>query len=217
MTLGKVTAGKVRISPPGRPRDGAREEAILRETLAILSEVGFSGLTVDAVVARAKVSKATIYRRWATKEELAIAAFDLLPPIQSPNTGSLEQDVQSYVEQYTRYLHTTPLRTVLPALISESMHNPALAQRLRSTVSRRRLSGVEIIERAIERGELPVDTNAVLAQELIIGPMLHRSFFDPDNFAATDFQVFARILIAGIRDYWGRGAHASKEKEKAKP
>jgi len=208
MTLRKVTAGKARISPPGRPRDEAKDEAILRETLAILSEVGFSGLTVDAVVARAKVSKATIYRRWATKEELAIAAFDLLPPIQSPNTGSLEQDLHAYVEQYTRYLHTTPLRTVLPALISESMHNPVLAQRLRSTVSRRRLSGMEIIERAVARGELPAKTDPMLVHELIIGPMLHRSFFDPDNFAETDFQAFARILIAGIRDYWGQEARA---------
>lgn len=69
---------------PGRPRDASREKAILVETLALLGELGFSGLTVDAVVARAKVSKATIYRRWATKEELAIAAFDLLPLIEVP-------------------------------------------------------------------------------------------------------------------------------------
>ena len=144
-----------------------------------------------------------------------IPPFDLFPPIESPNTGSLEQDVQAYVEQYTHYLQTTPLRTVLPALISEAMRNPVLARRMRSMVANRRMSGVQMIERAIERGELPIGTDPVLAQELIIGPMLHRSFFDPDNFAVEDFQVFARIIISGMRDFWGQDS--SFPKTTAKP
>lgn len=191
----------MKLRPPGRPRDSGKEEIILRETLAILSEKGFPGLTVDAVVARAKVSKSTIYRRWPTKEELAIAAFDLLPPIESPNKGSLEDDVQAYVEQYTYYLKTTPLRTVLPALVSEAMHNADLADKLRQTVAARRTTGVEMIRRAIERGELPPETDAALAQELIIAPMVHRSFFEPDSYAVEDFRTIARIIIAGLQTF----------------
>lgn len=183
---------------PGRPRDASRESAILEETLAILGEEGFAGLTVDAVVARAKVSKATIYRRWSSKEELAMAAFELLPPIETPNTGNLEDDVLAYIEQYGSYLKTTQLSSVLPALVSEATHNPVLADKLRETVRARRVTGIEMVERAIARGELPAAVNAELVQELIISTMIHRSFFEPDRLESGDFRTITRIIIAGI-------------------
>lgn len=184
---------------PGRPRDKSREIAILQETLALLEEVGFAGLTVDAVVARARVSKATIYRRWATKEELAIAAFDLLPLIEIETTGNLEDDIVAYIEQYSRFIRTTPLRSVLPALVSEATHNAVLAERLAQTVARRRESGIAIVQQAIARGELPAATDPNLSQELFIGPMLNRTFFSPDNFEISDFRKMARIVILGLK------------------
>lgn len=184
---------------PGRPRDASREKTILAETLALLGETGFAGLTVDAVVARAKVSKATIYRRWATKEELAIAAFDLLPLIEVPETGDIENDILGYVDQYFEYLQTTSLRSVLPALVSEAMRNEPLAERLYETVMRRRASGIAMIQRAIDRGELPAGTNPAVAHELIVGPMIQRSFFEPWNLRREDFISMAKIIIAGLR------------------
>ncbi|MFT4054412.1 MAG: TetR/AcrR family transcriptional regulator [Novosphingobium sp.] len=192
---------RTRQRSPGRPRDATRDDAILRETLAILEEKGFAGLTLDAVAARARASKATIYRRWATKEELAIAAFDRLPEMERPDTGSLEADVHAYVEQYTHFVQTTALRAVLPALVSEAMHNADLAAKLRATVARRREQGIAMIRAAIDRGELPPGTDATLVQELIIAPMLHRSFFEPDTIAVEDFRVIARIVMAGVRGY----------------
>lgn len=193
-----VRSATVRRSP-GRPRDLARENEILKVTLGILSEVGFAGLTVDAVVAKAKVSKATIYRRWATKEELAVAAFDQLPLIEIESHGNLEEDILAYVEQYRDFVQTTPLNSVLPALVSEATHNEVLAERLKETVARRRETGIAMIRQAIARGELPANTDPALAQELIIGPMLHRSFFSPENITKDDFRYFARIIIAGFK------------------
>ncbi len=184
---------------PGRPRDASREQAILEETLTLLGEVGFSGLTVDAVVGRAKVSKATIYRRWATKEELAIAAFDLLPLIDIEQTGDLESEILAYIGRYYEFLGTTSLPSVLPALVSEAMHNEALAARLFETVQRRRASGIAMIQRAIDRGELPAATDPVIAHELIVGPMIQRSFFEPGNFREEDFRLMAKIIIAGLK------------------
>lgn len=184
---------------PGRPRDASREKVILTETLALLGELGFAGLTVDAVVARAKVSKATIYRRWATKEELAIAAFDLLPLIEPVETGDIESEIIAYIDQYYGFLRTTPLSSVLPALVSEAMHNPTLAERLNEVVQRRRESGIAMIRRAITRGELPATTPPDIAHELIVGPMLQRSFFEPANFRREDFLVMVRVIVAGLK------------------
>lgn len=184
----------------------SREKVILEVTLDLLSEVGFSGLTVDAVVARAKASKATVYRRWATKEELAIAAFDQLPLIEIKETDNLKDDIIAYVEQYVQFVQTTPLNTVLPALVSEATHNPVLARKLQETVRRRRMSGVEMIRRAMERGELPEQTDPDLVQELIIGPMLQRSFFYPDQLNPQDYAFFVPVILAGLK---ALGAEAS--------
>ncbi len=212
------TGGKRYVAPdkkpaprrsPGRPRDASREKAILEETLTLLGEVGFSGLTVDAVVARAKVSKATIYRRWATKEELAIAAFDLLPLIEIHETGDLEGEIVAYITQYYEFLRTTSLPSVLPALVSEAMHNEALAARLHETVNRRRASGIAMIQRAIDRGELPAATPPTIAHELIVGPMVQRSFFDPDNLEIDDFRLMAKIIVAGLKQVGGATSSAA--------
>src|SRR5713226_1023214 len=60
---------------PGRPRRLATEHAILKATREILAQAGVHGLTVEGVAARSGVAKTTIYRRWRSKEDLALAAL----------------------------------------------------------------------------------------------------------------------------------------------
>ena len=79
-----------------RPRmEGARERAVLRGTLDLLAEVGYDRLTLDAVAARTRASKATLYRRWASKAALVTEAVALLGPAELPlpDTGSLRADL----------------------------------------------------------------------------------------------------------------------------
>ena len=68
------------IKTVGRPRDETREAAILEATLAVLSDVGYDRLTIDAVATKAKASKATVYRRWPNKAALVV---DALPDPQT--------------------------------------------------------------------------------------------------------------------------------------
>ncbi len=205
---GKSATRKVAMPAPaprkqGRPRDESRERAILTHTLNILGEHGYAGLTVDEVVARAKVSKATIYRRWATKEELVIAAFDCLPQIEIEDRGDLVEEILDHVEQYNEFLHTTPLHSVLPALVSEAAHNENLSERLVATVEKRREPGLDIIRRAVKRGELPRNTDINMAYELFIGPLMHRSFFYPENIRRKDFQRMVELIAFGLKKFKG--------------
>src|SRR3954464_15284431 len=80
-----------------RPRvEGDREAEILEATLTILAEVGYDRLTMDAVATRAKASKATLYRRWAGKANLAIEALThTKAPHEFPDTGSLRGDLRA--------------------------------------------------------------------------------------------------------------------------
>ena len=78
---------------PGRPRSEASHHAIIEATLELLIESGYGALTMDAVRTRAGVGKATIYRRWSSKEELVSDAIVVLhEEFDTPDTGSLRGD-----------------------------------------------------------------------------------------------------------------------------
>src|SRR6185369_837996 len=83
-----------------RPRmEGAREREVLLGTLDLLAELGYDRLTLDAVAARTRASKATLYRRWASKAALVTEAVALLGPadLELPDTGSLRADLLAMV------------------------------------------------------------------------------------------------------------------------
>ncbi|MGN6162811.1 MAG: TetR/AcrR family transcriptional regulator, partial [Marmoricola sp.] len=83
--------------PQIRPRvEGDREEEILESALALLVEVGYHRLTLDAVARQAHASKATLYRRWESKPALVIDALMKakdMPDPELPDTGSLRGDL----------------------------------------------------------------------------------------------------------------------------
>lgn len=183
----------------GRPQDKTRGDAILAVTLQIMGNRGYAGLTIGDVVAGAKVSKSTIYRRWPTKEELAIAAFDCLPELEVVDRGDLIEELLDLIDQYQRFLQSTPLASVLPALVSEASHNLALAAALRATIERRRTPGKTVLRRAIERGQLPPHTNVDQADEIIMAPLLQRSFYEIGQDLRDDFRQILTIIVAGLR------------------
>ncbi len=84
-----------RNSARGRPRDPETDRAILRSTLAVLKDRGYAGMSIERVASGAGVSKASIYRRYASKEEAVAAALhslrdELGPP---PDTGSARASI----------------------------------------------------------------------------------------------------------------------------
>src|SRR5215510_9682095 len=112
----------------GRPRSEEAHRAILEATLALLIEVGYSGLTVEGVAQRAGVGKATIYRRWPSKLPLVIEAFRQLPGLEEADTGDLASGVEHMLRSYLRTYHATPLGAVVPSLAGELPHNPELME-----------------------------------------------------------------------------------------
>jgi AcrR family transcriptional regulator len=133
----------------------ARETELLEVTLHLLQERGYDGLTVDAVAATARASKATIYRRWPTKAALVLAAFtEGIRHVAGPiDTGSLRGDLVALgalVCEQARQ-HTTTLRAVL----SEVSRYPALSDALQhELVDQRRTAISHIMRHAVGRGEI---------------------------------------------------------------
>ena len=90
--------------PPGRPRSEQARLSILRSTLAVLAETGYSGLTIEEVAARAGVGKATVYRWWPHKGALIADAFasSTISRLHFPDTGSLAEDMRLQMRQLVK-------------------------------------------------------------------------------------------------------------------
>jgi AcrR family transcriptional regulator len=172
-----IKSAKNKAKGPGRPRSEAAETAILEATLRLLAELGYGGLTMDKVAAEAKVSKATMYRRWPSKVHLVITAFSQLPELPCPDTGSLKQDLVEVLSSFLLITQNTSLAGVLPTLAGERARSPELAEYLDEATRQRREPVKKVLERAVKRGDLPAKTDIELAIDLVMSPLVMRIFF----------------------------------------
>jgi len=183
----------------GRPRSEEAHRAILEATLALLVDVGYSGLTVEGVAQRAGVGKATIYRRWPSKLPLVIEAFRQLPGLEEADTGDLATDLEQMLKSYLRTYHQTPLGAVVPSLAGELPHNPELMELFAPVVKARRQPLLRALERAVERGEIPADLDLDLAADLIFGPITVRTFFTRAKLGPRIVRPIVEMALEGIR------------------
>jgi AcrR family transcriptional regulator len=161
----------------GRPRSPQRDQAILDATLAILAEDGYGPLTMAGVAQRAKVSTATLYRRWASKEDLVIGALESMAELATraaPDTGSLRGDLTQLLTRIADVLTGSGGR-VMEGLLSETLRNKELAETLRRRLTQpRQAEMATILHRAAERGEIPPVADTGIALSLITGPLHYR-------------------------------------------
>ena len=168
-------------SPAGqRPRvEGERESQILDAALVLLGQVGYDRLTMDAVAAEAKASKATLYRRWATKATLVVdALLRTTQALQTPDvdTGSLREDL---VQMACCHGGLTDERSaqVMAGIVTALHHDPEFAHEFRSRVLGPKIDVARrMFERARVRGEITADLDLDLLSPALAGIILHRSF-----------------------------------------
>jgi AcrR family transcriptional regulator len=167
---------------PGRPRSAEADEAILDATLELFAELGYEGLSVEAVAARARVSKATIYRRFPSKSELVIATCTAVSDkVREPaDTGNLRGDLEVIVGNICRMLTTTVNGRMLPQMVAEAARNPDLKAAQRAFVARRRTLCLEVLERAVERGEIERALDVAAVADLLVGPLFYRHLVSGD-------------------------------------
>lgn len=133
----------------------ARESELLAVTLELLQRNGYEGLTVDQVVAEARASKATVYRRWPTKAELVLAAVmeGVRGAAVAPETGSLRTDLIEIGDKIAKQAraHATTMRAVLVEASRNSVLNDFMQQQM---IAQRKKLITEVLRRAVERGEI---------------------------------------------------------------
>lgn len=162
----------------GRPRSERAHAAILLAAAQLVQAIGLRRVSMDAVAERAGVSKATIYRWWSSKGDLALDAFlaEVVTSIgPTPDTGSLAGDLRAYVRATARLYGGTPGGRAMAAIVSELQGDEVLARRFRIRVVEplRRQSRV-IFEQALARGEIDAATDTTLVLDALFGAIHHR-------------------------------------------
>jgi AcrR family transcriptional regulator len=186
----------------GRPRSERARLAVLAAAAELMLARGLAAVSMDAVAARAGVSKATIYRWWPTKETLALDALYAEWAAAQPSgvdTGSLRGDLLALLTPWARTVGSRPYGRVIAALVSEAQTDPDFAVQYRQRVVQpRRDQSRAILDRAIERGEIPASTKTEVAIDLLYGPLYHRLLHGHASLDDAFVKDVVDMALAGI-------------------
>lgn len=161
---------------PGRPRSPQAESRILQAALRQLSEDGYSRMSLDAVAAEAGVSKPTMYRRWASKADMATAALRTIQ-LSEPrvDTGSTKDDLAGVLRNFSKSLLRPNGMSLIGTVLAEEAHTPELLRLFRERiVAPRRAMLREILDRAVKRGELRAGVDVDCAVNMLVGAFYAR-------------------------------------------
>jgi AcrR family transcriptional regulator len=153
----------------GRPRDPEADSRILAAASSLILLRGYESMTVDEVASSAGVGKATVYRRWSRKEDLAVAAMeqlyrDEMPP---PDTGSIRGDLHAMYTSVLTFVNSPAGTDYVRTTIKESMRDERIATLYREANDRAEQSAYTVFRRAIDRGEVRPDINLEAAVQFI--------------------------------------------------
>jgi AcrR family transcriptional regulator len=169
----QVTANAIR----SRRRGEVLERALYEATLAELTEVGYGGLTMEGIAARAHTGKAALYRRWASKCELVHAALVFaLPPVPEPRSGRSARD--NLLAMFTAHRDMLAGKTAFPGLdvVQQLLHEPEMRVIFADAVVGPRLKILDsILQAAIDAGDIDPATLTPLTAR--IGPALINQYF----------------------------------------
>jgi AcrR family transcriptional regulator len=184
----------------GRPRDERAGRAILSAALELMATDGVYELRMDDVAARAGVGKATIYRRYRSKEELVGAAVStLVSEIEIPDTGSTREDLLALMRGAVRVYSHDLEAGLMPGLVNAMRRDPELAQSVREGfLASRRATLTVVLDRAVARGDLRPDLDVELALDVLGGPLFYRLLITGGPIDDALAEGVAELILRGF-------------------
>jgi AcrR family transcriptional regulator len=184
----------------GRPRDPEADGRILAAASSLILLRGFESMTVDEVASSAGVGKATVYRRWSRKEDLAVAAMeqlyrDEMPP---PDTGSIRGDLMAMYASVLAFVNSPAGTDYVRTTVKESMRDERIATLYREANDRAEAGGVAMFERAIARGEVRPDVHMAAAVQFLGSMVTMRAVSGHDMPAPEELDQHVDFVLRGI-------------------
>ncbi len=187
--------------PPGRPRSEHARVAILRSTLKMLSENGFSDLTIEGVADQAAVGKATVYRWWPNKGALIADAFasSTVMKLRFPNTGSVVRDISQQMRQLVKVLGSPQGRIVSAILAAGQSDEDSIVAFRERFLKPRRQEAYVTLRRGVRRGELRKDIDSDLLLDSLYGPIYMRFLIRHDRLTPEFVDSLCALVLRGAR------------------
>ncbi|MGW2276690.1 TetR/AcrR family transcriptional regulator [Streptomyces sp. NPDC001770] len=163
--------------PSSVRRSERSRRAILEAALELCTERGYGRVTVEAIAARAGVSKKTIYRWWPAKSGILMEIFTDVLADAAPfaDTGDIEADLRRHIGLAVQLLGTPPYGPAYAGILSELHHDEDLARDLAERVVDPRVDlAVTLLVQAQDRGQIPSGADPRLMVELLYGPVYYR-------------------------------------------
>jgi AcrR family transcriptional regulator len=184
----------------GRPRDPETDERITTAAAELLLQRGFDRTTVDDVAARAGVGKATVYRRWPSKEDLAVAAMETLYNVEmpEPDTGDIRRDLTESYRSVLAFVNTQDGAAFLRTSIAESVRDDRIAALHRESTERREDASRVTLERAIKRGQVRADIDIDSAIQWLGGLLAVRAITHRPMPTVDDAETLVEFALHGI-------------------
>jgi AcrR family transcriptional regulator len=167
----------VTTAPNARRRSEKSHQAILAAAMDLSAEQGYGNVSVEAIAARAGVSKKTIYRWWPTKGAVALEAMVDVAETTTPfpDTGDLAADLRTQGAAVLEVLASPDIGSAYRGLIAETQHDEQLARDLTEQLIRPRIAAAKERLRAAQRqGQLSAEADLDLFVELLYGPIYYR-------------------------------------------
>ncbi|MGW2410878.1 TetR/AcrR family transcriptional regulator [Streptomyces tubercidicus] len=164
---------------PGETRPGGRtartRKAVLAAVFQELEDGGFAGLTMEKVAQRAGIHVATLYRRWRSIEGLVCELLaERSSDVPLPDTGSLPEDLRVLARSIADFYGEARMSCLIEAVVSAAARDPQAAAVMRSVFGERLALAGRMVRRAVERGELPADTDPEAVMSALGAPFSYR-------------------------------------------
>jgi AcrR family transcriptional regulator len=175
--------------------------AILRSTLKLLGEHGFSDLTIEAVAAHAGVGKATVYRWWPNKAALITDAFasSTARNLHFPDTGSVYTDMSQQMRQVVKIFRSRRGRIVSAILAAGQSDRAVIAAFRERFMKPRRQEAYATIRRGIQRGELHKHVDMDVLLDSLYGPIYMRFLIRHRKLTPSFVDRLCQLVLAGAR------------------
>jgi AcrR family transcriptional regulator len=186
----------------GRPREARADRAILTAALELIAEGGVHALRVDDVARHAGVGKASIYRRYRSKDQLVTEAVGALvdEEIAIPDSDSTEQDLLVLMREAVAFYRGGSLAAkLMPSIVDGMSRNEELAAIARDRFLTRRRAALRVVfERGIERGDLRRDLDIEFALDILAGPLFYRLLITGGPIDDGLAQAVVELILRGF-------------------
>jgi AcrR family transcriptional regulator len=192
------------VTKPGSARPGGRtaqtRAVVFDATLTELASRAYDQISVETIARRAGVHKTTIYRRWGTKDRLVAETLQEAAEsrIAVPDTGDIDDDLRTLARAVQATLSSREGMATVRALVSGVQDSPEFEQIARGFWAARTAQVGPIVERAVERGQLPRGTSAAEVIEHVAAPLYYRLLMagEPPTEDAADLAAAAALAAA---------------------